>query len=220
MTITVYCNLSGPYRSYSILKTETEQQQTDRDLVKSILGGNHYAFSTLIKNTEGLVAQMVFKMIPNPADRKDIAQDVYLKVYKNLRGFKFKSKLSTWVGQITYNTCLHYLQKKRPHLLEESVTADNEENSLELLMQKRQGPGNETEIRLLTGERQTALNAGISLLSPLYQMLIGLYHQEELSVIEICEITSLPEGTVKNYLFRARKELKAYLLAKYKREEL
>lgn len=202
------------------MKTETEQQQTDRDLVEKILGGNRHAFGILVKNTETLVAQMVFRMIPSPADRKDIAQDVYLKVYKNLKGFKFKSKLSTWIGQITYNTCLHYLEKKRPYLLEDSGFANNEEEPLELLLQKQQGDFNEIETQLLASELQTVLKTGISLLSPQYQALISLYHQEELSMKEICEITSLPEGTIKNYLFRARKQLKAHILAKYKGEEL
>ena len=46
-------------------------------------------------------------------DRKDIAQDVYLKAFKNLVGFKFQSKLSTWIAQIAYNTCINFLEKKK-----------------------------------------------------------------------------------------------------------
>ncbi|QEC53450.1 RNA polymerase sigma-70 factor (ECF subfamily) [Anseongella ginsenosidimutans] len=202
------------------MKTKPELKQTDRDLVKRILGGSHDAFGVLVKNTEGLVAQLVFNMIPSPADRKDIAQEVYLKAYINLKDFKFKSKLSTWIGQITYHTCLHYLEKKRPFLLENLAHSDIEEDSLELLMQKQHRHVNQTETKLFESELQMILKTGISLLSPQYQTLIALYHQEELSMKEIGEITSLPEGTVKNYLFRARKQLKTYLLAKYKREEL
>ena len=58
------------------------------------------------------------------------------------------------------------------------------------------------------------------MLSPIYKTLIMLYHNEELSYEEISQITELPEGTVKNYLFRARKALKERLLVKYKKEEL
>jgi RNA polymerase sigma factor (sigma-70 family) len=86
---------------------------TDQQLVAQVLGGNTAAFGQLVQRTEGLVTQVVFKMIRHPADRPDIAQEVYLKVFKNLAGFKFQAKLSTWVGQITYNTCLHYLEKKQ-----------------------------------------------------------------------------------------------------------
>ena len=86
---------------------------TDRQVVDLILGGDMHAFGSLVEMTEGLVAQIVYKLIPNEEDRKDVAQDIYLKVYRHLNGFKFQSKLSTWVGQIAYNTCLNRLQKKQ-----------------------------------------------------------------------------------------------------------
>ena len=64
------------------------------------------------------------------------------------------------------------------------------------------------------------LSTAIEQLPPLYRTLIALYHQQELSYEEIAQITSLPDGTVKNYLFRARKLLKQHLLARYQRDEL
>ena len=86
---------------------------TDQELVRKSLQGDRHAFEAIVKNTEGLVAQMVFKMIPNSEDRKDLAQEVYLRVFRNLEGFRFQSKLSTWIGQITYNCCLNWLEKKK-----------------------------------------------------------------------------------------------------------
>lgn len=91
---------------------------TDKYLVQKVLGGDTAAFSTIIKNTERLVAQIVFKMISNREDREDIAQDIYLKTFKKLESFEFHSKLSTWIGQIAYNTCLNYLKKKKLTFLE------------------------------------------------------------------------------------------------------
>ena len=86
---------------------------TDKHLVDRVLRGDTRAFGTIIKNTEGLVAQIVFKMIPVVEDRKDLAQDIYLKIFHNLAGFKFQSKLSTWIAQITYNACLSWIEKKK-----------------------------------------------------------------------------------------------------------
>lgn len=198
-------------------------QHPDQQLVSRVLGGDRHAFSIIIKNTEGLVAQLIFKMIPVPADRKDLVQDVYLKAYKSLPGFKFQSKLSTWIGQITYNTCLHYLDKKKVVLID--VRDDDEEGgqqqSLERLQQKDAGRyDNEVERLLSAKELSVILNAEMDKLSPVYKTLLSLYHQEEMSYAEIGEITNLPEGTVKNYLFRARKALKQNLLTNYKREDL
>ena len=64
------------------------------------------------------------------------------------------------------------------------------------------------------------LGTAIEQLPPLYRTLISLYHQQELSYEEIAQITSLPDGTVKNYLFRARKLLKQRILATYQRDDL
>ena len=85
---------------------------TDQQLVGRVLAGEPLAFDELMRRTEGLVAQVVFKMIRHSADRPDIIQDVYLKAFHRLKSFQFQAKLSTWIGQIAYNTCLHYLEKK------------------------------------------------------------------------------------------------------------
>lgn len=62
---------------------------------------------------------------------KDIAQDVYLKVFQKLEGFKFQSKLSTWIGQIAFNTCLNYLEKKKVVLPGHRI--DENETNIEII---------------------------------------------------------------------------------------
>jgi RNA polymerase sigma factor (sigma-70 family) len=197
------------------VSNQKDENLPDRRLVTAVLNGDRYAFGLIIKKTEGLVAQMTFKMISSPGDRKDIAQDVYLKAFKNLHAFKFQSKLSTWIGQIAYNTCLHYLEKKKLVLID-NFGEDGEipENNF------NKDVRNDTEEKLFSKELADMLHTEIEQLKPLYKTLISLYHQEELSYAEISEITSLPEGTVKNYIFRARKILKENILLKYKRNEL
>jgi RNA polymerase sigma-70 factor (ECF subfamily) len=187
---------------------------TDQYLVDEALHGNQQALGQIVRQTQGLVVQIVFKMIPAPDHRQDIVQDVYLKAFRNLAGFKFNAKLSTWLGKITYNTCLHYLEKKKLVFLPDVYEQEEEPAN-------RQQPNNDVEKGFTTKELAAILDTAVKMLSPpIYQTLITLYHQEEMSYTEIAEITSLPEGTVKNYLFRARKALKEQLLSKYKKEEL
>jgi RNA polymerase sigma factor (sigma-70 family) len=191
---------------------------TDRQLVALVLGGDMHAFSTLVESTEGLVAQIVYKLIPNEEDRKDTAQDIYLKVYRHLTNFRFQSKLSTWVAQIAYNTCLNLLQKKQLAIYHPPLReTDGQE---EEWWDDRFRAVDEADQVLLQKELKDLLRAVIGRLPPLYQTLIALYHQEELSYQEIARITSLPEGTVKSYLFRARRQLKETVLSTYKKEKL
>ncbi|MGI4872590.1 MAG: RNA polymerase sigma factor [Janthinobacterium lividum] len=192
---------------------------TDQQLVKRILRGEQAAFTELVKRTEGLVAQLVFKMIRQPADRQDLTQDVYLKVFKSLPGFKFQAKLVTWVGHIAYNTCCHYLEKKQLVLID--LGSEERGNDAAHRLPRVATPvATETESMLFSQELLTILNAELEKLPPLYRTLLALYHQEELSYGEIAQITALPEGTVKSYLFRARKRLKENLLVNYQRDEL
>lgn len=196
--------------------------ETDQYLVGKVLDGDTNAFATIIQNTEGLVTQIVFKMISRTEDRKDIAQDIYLKAFKSLPGFRYQSKLSTWIAQISYNTCLSYLEKKKPILLEKGYEdTEPDEDSLELVSGKSfLTLFSPTENDIFQRELNEILKSEIKLLSPLHKTLITLYHNEELSYEEIARITQLPEGTVKSYLFRARRSLKDSLLRKYKKEEL
>jgi RNA polymerase sigma factor (sigma-70 family) len=193
----------------------------DRQLVAEVLRGNTQAFGDIIKNTEALVARIVFKMIPNVEDRKDIAQDVYLKAFDKLKGFRFQCKLSTWIAQIAYNTCLSWLEKKK--LIFPNIQDDGENNdeALEILHSRSVIHAiSETEQQIRQKELSGILKAEIAGLPPVYQTLVALFHQEELSYLELAQISGLPEGTVKSYLFRARKILKENLLSKYKKEAL
>jgi len=188
---------------------------SDKQLIDQILRGENRAFGVIIKNTENLVAQVVFKMIPVAEDRKDLAQDIYLRVFHNLAGFKFQSKLSTWIAQIAYNACLSWIEKKKlvlPGTLEEEdmYTVPKESYSFSI----------ETETRLTQKELSMILRKEIEGLPAIYQTLITLFHNESMSYDELSQITGLPDGTVKSYLFRARKMLKENLLSKYQKEAL
>ena len=200
----------------------TGQNTTDRKLVDRILRGETNAYGIIIKNTENLVAKIVFEMIPSESDRKDIAQDVYIKAYQKLPGFKFQSKLSTWIGQICYNTCIDHLRKKKLVLAESIFETDADpSNDILDMMNTAQGNFDEPVDTFVIGKNISEIvKKKIEKLPTIYKTLISLFHNEELSYEEIGTITGLPVGTVKSYLFRARRELKNDLLLHYKKEDL
>jgi RNA polymerase sigma factor (sigma-70 family) len=204
------------------VNNNTGQNNTDRHLVERVLSGETNAFGIIIRNTENLVAKIMFELINNDSDRKDLAQDVYIKAYQKLPGFKFQSKLSTWIGQICYNTCIDHL-RKRKLVFAENVFKTETESAQDILdmMNNAQGNFDEPVDTLVIGKNISAIvKEKIGELPPIYKTLISLYHHEELSYDEIGTITGLPAGTVKSYLFRARRELKNELLRHYKKEDL
>jgi len=191
---------------------------SDRDVVKKIMDGDRHAATLLVRRTEKLVAQIVFKMLGNHPDRKDLTQDIYLKTFRYLPRFRFQCKLSTWVAQISYTTCLDHLQKYRPELI--TISAGEELLLSNTCAQEIAGDIPDASQLLSIKERSEILEELSTRLPPVYRTLITLFHKEELSVEEIRDITGLPVGTVKNYLFRARKVLKESLLNHYSKEDL
>ncbi|HTB25566.1 MAG TPA: sigma-70 family RNA polymerase sigma factor [Puia sp.] len=192
----------------------------DKHLVDRVLRGDTRAFGIIIKNTENLVAQIVFKMIPVAEDRKDLAQDIYMKTFHNLAGFKFQSKLSTWIAQIAYNSCLSWIEKKKLVL---PGNLHEDEEIYETTVAKvynNIAVGSLSENLFSQKELSLILRKEIEGLPAIYQTLITLFHHESMSYEELCQITGLPEGTVKSSLFRARKMLKENLLSKYQKEAL
>lgn len=184
-----------------------------RLLVEQIRAGNNRAFRTFIERYQKLVAHIVFRMVPNTADREDLCQDVFLKVYQNLDRFRFDAKMSTWIGRIAYNTCVNYLRKGKVPLFDDRSpeTASIENISGDGMFPDR-----------LAGEKDMAsrLQAEMERLDAPYRTILTLYHIDGMTYAEIGKIMGLPDGTVKSYLFRARKRLKERLMAKYEREEL
>lgn len=189
--------------------------EAEKQLVESVLNGNREAFRELISAYERLVAHIVFRMVRNENDRQDICQDVFVKVYQNLSRFNFKSKLSTWIGRIAYNTTLNYLDKKRVPLYDDLGAGSGGEgnrkktnDSSATIMSEDAGP----EDVLLVNEVHRNLHEQISRLPVLFRAVLTLYHLEQMSYQDIADIMNLPVGTVKSYLFRARKRLKEQLL--------
>ena len=182
-------------------------------LVEKILSGNTEEFETLIEQYQRLVSHVVFRMIRKEADREDICQDVFIQVFQNLGNFKFESKLSTWIARIAYNRCINYLEKKKTPLFDDLSPA---EESIETQSGNSFAPDTFTEHQ----DRSSRLQVEIDKLPVQHRTILTLFHLDEMKYHEIAEILELPEGTVKSYLFRARKLLKQRLTAKYKPEEL
>ena len=198
----------------------TGNNPADKHLVDRVLRGDTRAFGIIIKNTENLVAQIVFKLIPVVEDRKDLAQEIYLKAFHNLAGFKFQSKLSTWIAQIAYNSCLSWIEKKKL-VLPGNLHEDEEMyETADARVYNHSSAENNSENNLFQKELSVILRKEIEELPPIYQTLITLFHHESMTYEELSQITGLPEGTVKSSLFRARKMLKENLLSKYQKEAL
>jgi RNA polymerase sigma-70 factor, ECF subfamily len=197
-----------------------DTQENERKLIKSILKGNVKLFEEIIHDYQKLVVSIVMRFTYNHYDREEVCQEIFIKVYQNLSRFKFNSKLSTWIGKITYNHCVNYVKKNSKYLNSDSIIEENIINNQNLIDGQSDYLNFTNENEYEEKEISLLINENINKLPKLYQTILNLFHVQEMSYKEISEILDLPEGTVKSYLFRARKLLKEILLSSYKKEEL
>ena len=155
-------------------------------------------------------------MVSTVEDRKDLAQDIYLKTFHNLGGFKFQSKLSTWIARIA-DTCLSWIEKKK--LVFPGNLGDDENEDLPLKSVYHHSY-QDSESIISRKELSGILTKEIEDLPAIYKTLITLFHHGSMTYEELSQVTGLPEGTVKSSLVRARKMLKEKLLSKYQKEAL
>ena len=181
----------------------------DQSLVSQVLQGNRYAFHQLVQQHERLVWHMVSRVVSRPQDHEDVCQEVFLRVYQKLPTFHFQSKLSTWIATIAYRMALNYVDKEQKYATEalEQAGAHQQEEPNALDQLEKKG-------------LHACVHQQIQTLPVHYRTVLTLFHLEEMSLAEIREITGMPAGTVKNYLFRARKLLKDRLQTRYPKELL
>jgi len=177
----------------------------EETLVRRSARGDEQAFGILVERYKAMVFSTAFKILRDPSRAEDVAQDTFIKAYSALPGFKGRSKFSSWLYRICYNTCISLLRKQRPERELTDATAVT-----------TSGPAEEFRARDL----RTVIQEEVAQMPADYRAVITLYHFNGLSYDEISHLTRKPLGTVKAHIHRARALLKNRLLARIGWEEL
>ena len=181
----------------------------DEELVKAVLARAPGAFERLVTRHQKLVWHMVYRMVQHPEDARELSQEVFLRVYERLEQYRYESSLSTWIGRVAFSVAARHLEKKRLPMHEPREGDEEGEPAWQQV-----ADGFDLEAACADHETTQLLQEAIDKLPPLQRTLVTLYHLEEMGIGEIAEVTGQPEGTVKNYLFRARAKLRATLETK------
>lgn len=173
---------------------------SDYELVQSALSGDNTSFETIVTRYKNLVYSVVLRMVADAEDANDIAQEVFIKIYRNLDKYSPEFKFSTWVIRIATNAVIDFRRKKK----QEFVSIDEMETEL---------PDVSTpENTYLKTEGKQELMDAISSLDDMYKMPIILYHIEGMSYQEISSVLGVSMSKIKNRIFRGRRLLKDILL--------
>jgi RNA polymerase sigma-70 factor (ECF subfamily) len=180
---------------------------SDEQLIKKASGGDSQAFDELVLRYNKRVINTAFGMLSDYHDACDAAQEVFLRVYKNLSSFKGGSAFSTWLYRITVNVCNDLLRKRKKHA---SVSLTDEDSSVCDIPDTAQTPHERAE----KTELRDIVRAEVARLSDEYRTVITLYEFEGASYEQIADILNCPIGTVKSRINRAKKQLRKNLEGK------
>ena len=175
----------------------------DFSLIKRFIEGDESTFNTLVQRHKEKVRNIIYLTLGNNDQVDDIAQEVFLTVYKNLNSFRFESQFTTWLYRITVNKCKDYLRKIKIR----NIFSPIKENENELGYNPSSDDSDIKEI----------VHKAISKLPDKLRIPLMLKDIEGLSYQEISESIQCEIGTVKSRIFRAREGLRA-LLKPYERE--
>ncbi len=174
----------------------------EKVLIKMAKKGDVYAFEELIESTQKKAYNLAYRFLRNHHDASEMVQEVYLKVFKSLKGFKEESSFSTWVYKVITNLCIDEIRKKshkNTYSLDEKLL--NKDDELVFIAEER---NYSVEKIIKSQEIRRVLNQAIMSLSYEYRVVIILRDIQGFSYKEITKILDSPQGTIKSRLNRAR----------------
>jgi RNA polymerase sigma-70 factor (ECF subfamily) len=163
-------------------------------IVSRVVAGHNDHFRLLVRRHERAVYGMGISFFRNAEDAADFTQEVFLKAFRNLIFFEGRSRFSTWLYKIAYNTAVNSVNRKREYrsLAEEDQVID----------------GDTPERRLLRAAAKEAVLDAVAELPDRYRICVDLFFFYDRSYQEIEEVTGFPVNTIKSHVFRAKKLLR------------
>jgi RNA polymerase sigma-70 factor (ECF subfamily) len=186
-------------------------QEHDTDLIKRAQQGDMSAFEQLVFRHDKQVIGIAARYTTNAEDAKDIYQEVFIRVYRNIRRFRFKSDFATWVHRITVNVCLTHKARARRgwHISIDGNEGDddNDAHGAIVLRADTTAPDDAAHSAHMTDQIMTA----VAMLSPQQKLVFTLKYLEGYTLKEIAGMMHCAEGTIKRYLFTATARVRAQL---------
>jgi RNA polymerase sigma-70 factor, ECF subfamily len=186
----------------------SQAEQDDVQLVKAGQRGDQDAFALLVQRHQRFVFNLSLRMVQDYEDASEVTQEAFLAAWQGLPSFRGEANFTTWLYRIAYHCCLRQLERrKRERFLQTVLQA---EQILDGMNREKQG-----EDILERRDRQVAVREQMEHLPGKYRVVLILRHLQEMTYEEMAAVLSMPVGTIKTHLFRARNLLKERLLAQH-----
>jgi RNA polymerase sigma-70 factor, ECF subfamily len=182
----------------------SQSEQDDTQLVTASQQGDQDAFAFLVQRHQRRVFTMVVRMLQDYEEASEITQEAFLAAWLGLPSFRGEARFATWLYRIAYNCCLRQLERRK------------RERALQVIMQaeiilERMNEEKQAEDSMELRDQQAIVREQLDKLPARYRSVLILRHLQEMKYEEIADILTMPIGTIKTHLFRARHLLKERL---------
>ena len=182
-------------------------------LIRAAQRGDHDAFERLVRTYDQSVLRVAMNLLRSPEEARDVYQEAFLKVYRNLHTFRFDCSFHTWLYRIVTNICLDHLRRRKVRK-EESTFLDTSEGVVDRAAQlEEEGAHSNPERQMWNRELAGKIDGALSALTPRERTVFELRHYEGLRLRAIGEIIGTTEEAAKNCLFRATQKMRSSLEA-------
>ncbi len=197
-----------------LVAVKAEPELDDKALIQRAQAGSRAAFEELVRRYDREVLRLAVNLMNRQEDARDVYQEAFLKVYRNLHRFRSECSFYTWLYRIVINVCLDHLRRRnsRPEGQAPLPLAEEDAAATDFFdRQRERRVTSDPERHLMDQEIGRRIAAALARLSPRERMVFELKHYQGLKLRAIGEILGTTEETVKNSLFRATRKLRTQL---------
>ena len=184
-------------------------EENDTRLVERVCSGDLYAFQEIVERYKKKVYFIAYDIVGDHHEAEDVSQEVFIKMYRALERFRKDAKMSSWLYQITVNSAIDSIRKKkaRPRInVDDIERVGLQERSFEST-----SPEANPERRAVSSLMQQHIELALHKITPQERAVFVMRHYNEFKIREIADVLDVSSGTVKSLLFRALKKLRKEL---------
>lgn len=175
---------------------------SEKELIQKAQKGDMAAFEQIVRTYEKQVLALAMQVVQNEQDAQDVAQDVFITLYRKIGMFRFESGFFSWLYRIVMNTSFNYTKSRKHH---EFLTNEEDDDNYYAVADDETDGFTESE------DFQSQLKTALNRLPDKQRTVFIMRHSQQLKIKEIADILDVGDGTVKKYLFRATEKLRIYL---------
>jgi RNA polymerase sigma-70 factor (ECF subfamily) len=185
----------------------------EAELIRAAQAGDQNAFERLVRSYDQSVLRIAMNLLRSPEEARDVYQEAFLKVYRNLDSFRFDCSFHTWLYRIVTNICLDHLRRRKVRK-EESTVVQTEDGLVDRISQvPERGAQSDPERTMWNSELAGKISSALELLTPRERTVFELRHFEGLRLRAIGDMLGTTEEAAKNCLFRATQKMRMNLEA-------